>query len=220
MLFARQSQPKPPSWRLLFSVEPCSIFGTRFGIAGPMSDTAGKPVASRRAKASRVPRRNYCRSFTKNCANWPRRRWRRKSRPNPPSHRLGARAWLRLGGDRQPAWQNRAHFFAAAAQAMRRILVDDARRRKAQRHGGKMTAWNWMAWNSPLRWPKTNLLEVDEALDRLAARNVTKAELVKLKFFAGLTIEEAAKVLSISEPTAKRYWAYARAWLFREINSP
>jgi RNA polymerase sigma factor (TIGR02999 family) len=113
-------------------------------------------------------------------------------------------AWLRLGGDQQPAWQNRAHFFAAAAEAMRRILIDNARRKKSLRHGGQA---------------ERVALDLDslELAAGMAAHDAIKAELVKLRFFAGLTIEEAAKVLDLSEPTAKRYWAYARAWLYREI---
>ena len=126
-------------------------------------------------------------------------------------------AWLRLGGDQQPKWQNRAHFFAAAAEAMRRILVDNARRKNAARHGGKLerVAIDGLELARPA--DDDQLLAIHEALDRFAAHDSLKAELVKLKFFAGLTTEEAARVLEISEPTAKRYWAYARAWLFREV---
>lgn len=128
-------------------------------------------------------------------------------------------AWLRLGGDKQPAWQNRAHFFAAAAEAMRRILVDNARRKNAGRHGGKFERVTLEGLDVPAAVDDEQLLAIHEALERLAAHDATKAELVKLKFFAGLTTEEAAEVMNISEPTAKRYWAYARAWLFREIKS-
>jgi RNA polymerase sigma factor (TIGR02999 family) len=128
-------------------------------------------------------------------------------------------AWLRLGGDRQPTWQNRAHFFAAAAEAMRRILIDNARRKKAQRHGGQAERVNLDLDSLELAagMDDDQLLAVHEALDRLAVHDAVKAELVKLRFFAGLTIEEAARVLKLSEPTAKRHWAYARAWLYREI---
>ncbi len=126
-------------------------------------------------------------------------------------------AWLRLGGDQQPAWKNRAHFFASAAEAMRRILVDNARRKKAERHGGKVELVALEGLDIPGAMDDEQLLALNEALDRLAAHDQAKAELVKLKFFAGLTTEEAAKALDISEPTAKRHWAYARAWLFREI---
>jgi RNA polymerase sigma factor (TIGR02999 family) len=127
-------------------------------------------------------------------------------------------AWLRLGGEQQPDWQNRAHFFAAAAEAMRRILVDKARRKKTERHGGFVEHLRLDGLELAAPMDDTQLLAVHEALDRLAAHDPMKAELVKLKFFAGLTTEDAAKLLDISEPTAKRYWAYARAWLFREIN--
>ena len=128
-------------------------------------------------------------------------------------------AWLRLGGDQQPAWQNRAHFFAAAAEAMRRILIDNARRKKADRHGGQAERVNLDLDSLELAagMDDDQLLALHEALERLAAHDAVKAELVKLRFFVGLTIEEAAKVLGLSEPTAKRYWAYARAWLYREI---
>jgi RNA polymerase sigma factor (TIGR02999 family) len=129
-------------------------------------------------------------------------------------------AWLRLGGDEQPAWENRAHFFAAAAEAMRRILIDNARRRKAVRHGGNVERVPLDGLELAAGADDDQLLAVHEALDRLAAHDAAKAELVKLRFFVGLTIEQAAKVLDLSEPTAKRHWAYARAWLYREINRP
>lgn len=126
-------------------------------------------------------------------------------------------AWLRLGGDNQPEWQNRAHFFAAAAEAMRRIIVENARRKNAERHGGKVERITFEGLELAAAMDDEELLAVHEALDGLAKHDEVKAELVKLKFFAGLTTEEAAEVLNISEPTAKRYWAYARAWLYREI---
>ena len=126
-------------------------------------------------------------------------------------------AWLRLGGGGDRAFNDREHFFRAAAQAMRRILVDNARRKRAIRNGGELrrTAFDTLGLSAGA--PDDELLEVHEALDDLAAHDERKAELVKLRYFVGLTIEEAAKVLGISEPTAKRDWAYARAWLFREI---
>lgn len=126
--------------------------------------------------------------------------------------------WLRLGGDRQPAWQSKAHFFGAAAEAMRRILIDNARRKRASRHGGRLERVPMENLEIGCGMEDEQLLLLHEALERLAAVDAEKAELVKLRFFAGLAIGEAAKVLGISEPTAKRYWAYARAWLFREIN--
>lgn len=127
-------------------------------------------------------------------------------------------AWLRLG---DANFQNRSHFFGAAAEAMRRILIDRARKRQAVRHGsGK----EHVEWEDGLQIAAPavqddELLAVHEALDKLAAEDVRKAELVKLHYFVGLTFAEAAEVLNISEPTAKRDWAYARAWLYREITA-
>ena len=126
-------------------------------------------------------------------------------------------AWLRLGGDDQPEWQNRAHFFAAAAEAMRRILIDNARRKNYLRHGGGAERVSLDGLELAARMDDDQLLALHEALDRLAAHDAVKAELVKLRFFAGLTLEQAAEVLGFSAPTAKRHWAYARAWLYREI---
>jgi len=128
-------------------------------------------------------------------------------------------AWLRLGGDDQPDWQNRAHFFAAAAEAMRRILIDNARRKNYLRHGGGAERVNLDGLDLAANMADEQLLALHEALSRLAEHNAQKAELVKLRFFAGLTNEQAARVLGVSEPTVKRHWAYARAWLFREMNS-
>ncbi len=126
-------------------------------------------------------------------------------------------AWLRLTGDENRKWNDRTHFFAAAAEAMRRILVDNARRKGAQRHGGGLQRIELDGLN--LATPDDNqLLAVNEALEKFATRDKQKAELVKLRYFVGLTIAEAAEVLGISEPTAKRYWAYARTWLYEEIN--
>jgi RNA polymerase sigma factor (TIGR02999 family) len=127
-------------------------------------------------------------------------------------------AWLRMGGDDQPAWNNRAHFFAAAAEAMRRILIDNARRKKALRHGGGAQRVNVDGIELAANMDDEQLLALNEALEQLAAHDARKAELVKLRFFAGLTNEEAARVLGVSEPTVKRDWTYARAWLFREMN--
>lgn len=128
-------------------------------------------------------------------------------------------AWLRLGGDDQPAWDNRGHFFAAAAEAMRRILIDNARRKLALRHGGGAQRVNLDALELAANMDDEQLLALNEALEQFAAHDARKAGLVKLRFFAGLTNEQAARVLKVSEPTAKRDWAYARAWLFREMNS-
>lgn len=128
-------------------------------------------------------------------------------------------AWLRLGGDDQPAWDNRGHFFAAAAEAMRRILIDNARRKQSLRHGGGAVRVNLDALELAANMDDEQLLNLNEALDQFATHDARKAELVKLRFFAGLTNEQAARVLKISEPTAKRDWAYARAWLYRAMNS-
>jgi RNA polymerase sigma factor (TIGR02999 family) len=127
-------------------------------------------------------------------------------------------AWLRLGADAQPAWQNRAHFFAAAAEAMRRILVERARRRTALKRGGGADHLSLDAIEIPVVAPDDQrLLAVDEALEEFAAIHPRKAELVKLRFFTGMTFEEAASVLGIAVPTAKDWWAYARAWLAVQV---
>ena len=126
-------------------------------------------------------------------------------------------AWLRLGGEQQPAWQNQAHFFGAAAEAMRRILIEKARQRQALRRGAGAAKVDLEGLDIAVEMPDEQLLGLHEALEEFAKVDSVKAELVKLKFFAGLTLEEAAEVLRVSAPTAKRYWAYARAWLFREM---
>jgi RNA polymerase sigma factor (TIGR02999 family) len=124
-------------------------------------------------------------------------------------------AWLRLKPHSQ--WQNRAHFFGAAAEAMRRILIENARRKKTVRHGGKLERVDIAQIDLVAQMDDDHLLALHEALDKLAAHDQRKAELVKLRFFAGLSVEESAALLDISVPTAKRDWAYARAWLYREI---
>jgi RNA polymerase sigma factor (TIGR02999 family) len=126
-------------------------------------------------------------------------------------------AYLRLVGKDDPAWQGRRHFFGAAAEAMRRILVENARRKKRLKHGGEFERVDLevMEIASPL--PDEDLLAMDEALDRLAVVDARAAEIVKLCFFAGLTQEQAAKELGVSISTIERAWAFARAWLFQEI---
>ena len=124
-------------------------------------------------------------------------------------------AWLRLGGNGQPAWENRRHFFGAAAEAMRRVLISNARRKNAARrgHGVRQLDIHDPGLENALGVKDDDLLFVHEALDQLAAEDPRKAELVKLRYFAGLSIEEAADALGVSERTAKRDWNYARAWL-------
>lgn len=127
-------------------------------------------------------------------------------------------AWLRLAdGDGQVRFENRAHFFGAAAEAMRRILIEAARRKNAMRRGGGAAAEDIQCLEIAAPMPDDELLAVDEALELLAAHDRRKAELVKLRYFAGLTLEEAAAVLDIGERTAKRDWAYAKAWLLDTI---
>ena len=126
-------------------------------------------------------------------------------------------AWLRLAGDEPSRWDSRAHFFGAAAEAMRRILIDRARRKQAMRHGAGQQRVDIEEIEIAAPADDGQLLAINEALDKLTAQDKPKAELVKLRFFAGMSIEEAAAVLGISEATAKRWWAYARAWLFAEM---
>ncbi len=127
--------------------------------------------------------------------------------------------YLRLAGSENPGWKCRGHFFAAAAEAMRRILIEDARRKKYQRHGGGYNRItlndSWIREDAKIS--PDDLLALDEALQKLESQDETKAELVKLRFFAGLTGDQAAKALGISHATAERYWAYARSWLRLEI---
>jgi RNA polymerase sigma factor (TIGR02999 family) len=126
-------------------------------------------------------------------------------------------AWLRLVGGQNIQWEGRAHFFGAAAEAMRRILINNARRKRAVRHGGGQQRVDIEAIEIATAVKDDEMLAVDEALERLSQQDRPKAELVKLIYFVGLTIPEAASILGISEPTAKRHWAYARAWLLESI---
>ena len=129
-------------------------------------------------------------------------------------------AWMRIAGTDQRTWNGREHFFGAAAEAMRRILIESARRKLAIRHGGGLERVDSDDARLEIAAPEGNvdeLLAVSDALDQLALREPRKAELVKLRYFVGLTIKETAEALGVSEPTANRDWAYARAWLFAEI---
>jgi RNA polymerase sigma factor (TIGR02999 family) len=126
-------------------------------------------------------------------------------------------AWLRLVGADNPHYANRAHFFAAAAEAIRRILIDKARRKRAIRHGAGKQHVELDEVEIAAPADDDEILAVNEALDKLAAQNQAEAELVKLRYFVGMTLEEAAKALDISARTADNYWAHAKAWLFNEI---
>jgi len=127
-------------------------------------------------------------------------------------------AWMRLVGDSNPNFSGRAHFFGAAAEAMRRILIEKARRKRAQRHGGNQQRVDLEDIELAGPGDDDQLLAVNEALDKLAAIHAVQAEVVKLRCFVGLTNVEAAQALGLSERTAKYYWTHARAWLIREIN--
>jgi RNA polymerase sigma factor (TIGR02999 family) len=127
-------------------------------------------------------------------------------------------AWLRLGGDEAPSFQNRAHFFGAAAEAMRRILIERARRRIAAKRGGGVVSMELDALEIPSPTADDDqLLAVNEALEKFAALDPRKAELVKLRYFVGMSFDEAATALGIAVPTAKQWWTYARAWLSVEL---
>jgi RNA polymerase sigma factor (TIGR02999 family) len=128
-------------------------------------------------------------------------------------------AYLRLVGGGGGEWENRRHFFAAAAEAMSRILVEQARRKRRARHGGGKKRIDLEAACPLVRGRSEDLLALDEALGRLAALNPARAEVVKLRFFAGLTMPEVARALAISLPTAERYWAFARTWLYAELKA-
>ena len=127
-------------------------------------------------------------------------------------------AYLRLvGEDQEQHWESRGHFFAAAAEAMRRILVESARRKRSRKHGGGLVRHDLDDVQLAAPELGEDLLALDEALSKLAEKDPLKAELVKLRHFAGLTVEQAAQALGISSTTANRYWAYARAWLHQQI---
>jgi RNA polymerase sigma factor (TIGR02999 family) len=127
-------------------------------------------------------------------------------------------AYVRLvGGDRPRGWDGRGHFFGAAAEAMRRILVDSARRKRAARHGGAARRVDLLEADAVAPPDGDDLLDLDEALAEFAAIDPQAAELVKLRVFAGMTVEDAARALGVSPRTAKRGWAYARAWLGRRL---
>jgi RNA polymerase sigma factor (TIGR02999 family) len=129
-------------------------------------------------------------------------------------------AYLRLVGPRADAhWDNRGHFFAAAAEAMRRILIENARRKRRLKRGGDRRRVDLDQVEAVADSPAEDLLTLDEALAALAAEDAPKADLVKLRFFAGLSVEEAATCLGVSRATADRWWAYARAWLYDRLRA-
>lgn len=130
-------------------------------------------------------------------------------------------AWLRLAGEQRPSWESRAQFFSAAAEAMRRILIDNARRRQAIRHGGGLAKVSLDADDFDVAEPEMSdgsLLLLTEALDNLTRHEPRQAELIKHWYFAGMTWQEAADVIGIPLRTAERDWAYARAWLVTEMD--
>lgn len=126
-------------------------------------------------------------------------------------------AWLRLVGDQTPSFNNREHFFRASAEAMRRILIDRARRKHTRRHGGDYQRVDFEGFDLAAPAADEELLAVNEALSKLAIEHPVQADLVKLRYFAGMTNEEVSQVLGISLSTAKNYWAFSRAWLLKEI---
>ncbi len=139
-----------------------------------------------------------------------------------PGHTLQAtalvhEAYLRLVGSNEQGFKSRAYFFGAAAEAMRRILIENARRKQNLRRGGNHQKVDLTGGGLAIEPPSDNLIALDEALTELGKTAPKKAEIVKLRYFAGLTLEQAAEVLDISSATAERYWVYAKAWLFRRI---
>jgi RNA polymerase sigma factor (TIGR02999 family) len=128
-------------------------------------------------------------------------------------------AYIRLVGEKAQDWKSRRHFFRAAAEAMRRILIDNARHKKSLKHGGEHQKIDLDEATLKQNDDSSadDLIALDEALVRLAAEEEIRAEVVKLGYFAGLSVEQTAGILGISPTTVKRYWAYARAWLLREI---
>ena len=128
-------------------------------------------------------------------------------------------AWLRVVGQHQQRWENRAHFFIAASEAMRRILVERARRRQAVKHGGGLDRVDVETVELPIESEPDWLLRVHEVLDELAAEEPLRAEVVKLHCFVGMSLVEIAEVLNISEKTAQRYWTYAKAWLRNKLEA-
>lgn len=128
-------------------------------------------------------------------------------------------AWLRLVGQDGPAWENRGHFFAAAAEAMRRILIERARRRARVRHGGEWQRVDLEHVNVAVTDDDDTVLAINDALEKLERQDALQARIVKLRYFTGLGQPEIAAALGVSEPTVRRHWAYARAWLYAELKA-
>ena len=126
-------------------------------------------------------------------------------------------AYIRLVGAEAQNWKGRTHFFTAAAEAMRRILIENARRKQRLKRGGDQKKVNLEDAEPAVAKPAEDIVALNEALEKLALEDPTKANLVKLRYFAGLTVQQAAEILGISQATAERYWSYARVWLFYEI---
>ena len=129
-------------------------------------------------------------------------------------------AWLRLVVPKRPQFENRAHFFSAAAEAMRRILIDRARRKLTVRHGGSFERVDLDGAGPGCSCPDEQLLAVHEVLNQLAMDHPAQAEVVKLRYFVGMTNEETAEALGVSVATVKNYWTFARTWIFNEIKNP
>ena len=127
-------------------------------------------------------------------------------------------AYLRLVGSDDQPWDSRGHFFCAAAEAMRRILVENARRKQTEKRGGGQRRYDLLESDAVTQPPDNDLLALDEALSRLSDEEPEMAELVKLRYFAGLNVEQAAQALGVSPRTVTRHWAFARAWLLRELS--
>lgn len=127
-------------------------------------------------------------------------------------------AYIRLVGSEIRSWKGRTYFFSAAAEAMRRILIEKARHKQSQKHGGDKHRVNLDEAEIIVENPPTDLIALDEALNKLTKEEPEVADLVKMRYFAGLTLEQTAVALGVSRRTAERYWAYARAWLYQEIN--
>jgi len=126
-------------------------------------------------------------------------------------------AYIRLVGSEAQNWNGRTHFFAAAAEAMRRILIDNARRKQRLKRGGGQDKIDLADAELVIQAPSDDLVALDEAIAKLADEDKAKADLVKLRYFAGLTLAQAADILGLSQTTAKRHWTYSQAWLYRQI---